>query len=140
MVTLHQRVAGRKLADRELVRQHRVLYRSEQRRDDAEQSEGDKQKRHRMQEEAERGKTGCEDFGELQPPRDHRLHIFVGEFAAEARKDEEGKDEDRQRNRHQRITMRGGRAVEQDDDERVLEYVVVECRAELGPEQRREAA
>jgi hypothetical protein len=93
-----------------------------------------------MQEEAAGGEGGCENLGELQPPCDDRFDIFVGKLAAEARQDEKRKDEDRARDRHQRIAVARDGAVEQDDDERVFENVIVECRAELGPEQRREAA
>ena len=137
---LHQRVAGGEFADRELVRQHRVFHRAEQGGDDAEQAEGYEQQRNRMQEEAAGGEGGGENLGELQPSCDDRFDVFVGKLAAEAGQDEKRKDEDGARDRHQRIAVARYGAVEQDDDERVLEDVIVECRAELGPEQRREAA
>ena len=93
-----------------------------------------------MQEE-----TGCrersrKDLHEFQPPRDNAFDKFVGEFAAEAGEDKERKDEDCTRHGHQRVGMSRDRAVEQDDDERVLEDIIVERRAELRPEQRRKAA
>ena len=79
-----------------------------------------------MQEEAAGRERGGKYLGEFQPPRDDRLDEFVGEFAAQPRKDEEGKDEDRARNRHQRIPVAFGCAVQQHDDERVLQDVIVE--------------
>ena len=93
-----------------------------------------------MQEEAAGGESGGENLGELQPPCDDRFDVFVGKLAAEARQDEKGKDKDRARDRHQCIAVACDGAIEQDDDERILEDVIVECGAELGPEQRREAA
>ena len=56
----------------ELVGQHRVFHRAEQRRDDAEQRQRHEQQRDRMQEEAGGRKAGGEDLGEFQPPRDDR--------------------------------------------------------------------
>ncbi len=123
---LHQRIAGGEFADRQLIRQHGVFDRPEQRGNDAEQPERDEQERDRMQEEAAGSERRGEDLGEFQPPRDDRLDEFVGKFAAEAREDEEGKDEDRARDRHQRIAMAFGCAVQQHDDQRILEHIVVE--------------
>ena len=68
-------------------------------------AERHEQQRDRVQEEAGGGKAGGEDLGEFQPPRDDRFDVFVGELAAERRQDEEGKDEDRARDRHQRIAL-----------------------------------
>ena len=135
-----QRIAGGELADRQLVRQHGVFHRSEQCRDDAEHAQRDKQQRDRMQEEAKRGKPGGEDLCELQPARHDSLDVSVGQLATEPGQDEEGKDEDRSSHRHQRIPMRCDRAVEQHDDQRVLQDVVVQRRGELRPEQRSKPA
>jgi hypothetical protein len=54
-------------------------------------------------------------------------------------RNEIGEDEDGAGDRHQRVAVAGCGAVEQDDDECVLEHVVIEGREELRPEQRREA-
>ena len=87
----------------ELVGQDGVFHRAEQRGDDAEQAERHEQQRDRMQEEAGGRKAGGEYLGELQPPRDGHLDVFVGQFAAEGRQNEKRKDEDRAGERHQRV-------------------------------------
>ena len=135
-----QRVAGRELAELELVRQHGVFHGAEQRGDHAEQGERCEQQRHRVQEEPGGGKASGEDLGEFEPPCDDGLDVFVGELAAEPGQDEIGEDEDGARDRHQRIAVAGHSTIKQDDDERVLEHVVIERREELRPEQRRKAA
>ena len=92
-----------------------------------------------MHVEAGGRKAGGKYLGELQAPRDGHLDVFVGQFAAERRKHEEGKDEDRTGHRHQWSAFFGGHAIEQHDDERILQHIVVQRRTELRPEQRGEA-
>ena len=80
------------------------------------------------------------DLGELEPLRHHRLVVAVGELAAERRQEEVRRDEDRGRERDQRLGP-GPADLEQDqEDQRVLEEIVAECREELAPEQGREAS
>jgi hypothetical protein len=79
-----------------------------------------------MQVEAGGRKAGGEYFGELQASRDGHLDVFVGQFAAKRRKHEKRKNEDRAGQRHQRRALFGGHAIEQHDDERILQHIVVQ--------------
>ena len=136
-----QRVAGRELADRELVRQHRVFHRAEQGGDDAEQRRA---RRTAAAPNAGRSRPAAKAAAKISANFSRLATTDLTYLSASSPprpgQDEEGKDEDRARDRHQRIAVAGRGAVEQDDDERVLEHVVVERREELRPEQRREAA
>ena len=82
---------------------------------------------------------GDADFDELEPLRHDRLVEAVGELAAERGQEEIGRDEDRGRQRDQRLRIRAADLEQDQEDERILEKVVAECRKELAPEQRREA-
>jgi hypothetical protein len=138
--TLDQRVAGRQFLTLQMVGQDAVFDRPEQGRDHAEQAERDEQHRHGMQDEAEDSDRRCANLGELQPLRHYRLVEAVGHLAADAREQEEGRNEEPARQRHQRLAMRAGELVQDDEDQRVLEEIVVEGGEELRPEQRGEAS
>src|SRR6185437_16587200 len=92
--TLHQGIAGRQLRRLELLGQHAVFHRAEQRGDDAEQGERDEQDGHRVQEEADGGEAGDRDFRELDGGGDGGLVVAVGQLPAQGRQDEERDDED----------------------------------------------
>ena len=136
---LDKGVAGCEFGNLELIGKDRVFHRAEQGCHHAEQRERREQQRDRMHVEAGGRKAGGKYFGELQASRDGHLDEFVGQFAAERRKHEKGKDKDRTGQRHQWSAFFGGHAIEQHDDERILQYIVVQGRAELRPEQRGEA-
>ena len=99
-----------------------------------------------MQEEARRGKGGDGDFAEPDALCDERLVVAVGQLAAERRQDEERGDENDAGHRDQYPAVLSRSATctpeaEQDQHgQRVLQEIVVERRAELAPEQRRELA
>jgi hypothetical protein len=122
-----------------VVGQDAVFDRTEQRRDHTEQEQRHEQHRHRVYGEAQHRDQRDADLGELEALRHHRLVVAVGELAAERREEEVGRDEDRGRERDERLGL-GAADLEQDQkDQRVLEEIVAEGRKELGPEQRREA-
>ena len=77
---------------------------------DAEEEERHEQDRNRVQREAGDGERGGADLGELQPLRDDRLVEAVGELAAEAREEEERRDEDGAGERDQRLGVRRRRS------------------------------
>ncbi len=141
----HQCVACGQFGGLELLRQDAVLHRPEQRRDHAEQRERHEQDRHRVQVEADGCKRGDGNLGKLDARGDVGLVEAVGDLPAQRRQDEERRDEDDAGQRHQHRAMSAGDPArtaepEQDQhDQRVLEEIVVEGRAELAPEQRRKA-
>ena len=80
------------------------------------------------------------DFGQFDPADDNRLVAHVGELAGERGEDEEGQDEQA---RGDRAELRFGflgiiHAVDDEQDHRVLEQVVVERIEQLSREQREE--
>src|SRR4029078_6166815 len=89
--------------------------------------------------EAEHREEGDADFGELEPPRHHRLVIAIREFAAERGQKEIRRDEKRGGESDQRFRV-GASDVEQNEkNQGVLEKIVAEGGKELGPEGGREA-
>ena len=92
-----------------------------------------------MQREAEHRDEGDADLGELEPLRDHRLVVAVGQLAAERGEKEIGRDEDRGGERDQRLRVRAADVEQDEKDQRVLEEIVAERGEELTPEQGREA-
>ena len=136
---LHQRVTGGKFGAGEMVGKNAVFDRSEQRGDHSEQKQRDEQQHHRMQAEADHCNERDPDLAKFEPPRHHGLVVAVSEFTAERGQEEVGCDEDRSRERDERLGV-GAADVEQNEkDQRVLEEIVAEGREKLGPEQRREA-
>src|SRR5580698_6679808 len=84
------------------------------------------------------GRNG--DLEQLEPPRNQRLVVAVGEFAAEPGKEKERKD---QRGARQRDQYRGiwtADLKQNEEDQRGLEKVIAERREELAPEQWRETS
>jgi hypothetical protein len=86
--------------------------------------------------EADCRDDGSSDLEELQLPGDPRLVELVGQLAAEAGKEDEGKHEDRacRRNVNRAIMMADGRQYEEDQE--VLEEVVIKSRQGLREEER----
>src|SRR5262249_22553862 len=137
---LDQRVTGRKLGAREVIGKDAVFDRAEQRGDHPEQEQGYEQDRHRAEPEASNGNERHADLAQLEVLRDHGLVVAVGELAAERRQEKVGRDEDGGGERDQRFPVRNLRTEEDQEDQRVLEEVVAECREELAQEQRQKTA
>ena len=92
-----------------------------------------------MQRVADECQAGDEHLDEFDRLRHPRLVIAVGDFAAQAGKEEIGRDENSAGERDERFGV-GAAAAEQDqEDQRGFEKIVVECREELAGEQRRKA-
>ncbi len=136
---LDERIAGRQLLRRKMIRQEAVFHRAEQGRDDAEQDEGYEQQRQRAEQEADDGEQGCRDLDELQALRHESLVVAVGPLAAEPGQEQGRGHEEGACHRDQDVA-RAAADLEQDEkDKRIFEDVVVEGREELAPEERREA-
>ncbi len=133
-----QGVAGGQFVAAQMVGQDAVFDRAEQRRNDAEQQEGGKERRHGLQPEAGDGERSGGEFRQFQPLRDARLVKPVGQLSAEAGDEEEGQDEHAAGQRHQRLRAVSGHLVHDQKNQGVLQEIVVEGREELRPEQRRE--
>src|SRR5215813_4283902 len=131
-----QRIGRWQLLASQMVRQNAVLDRSEQRRKNPECEQRNKEDWQRRSRISEHGKRGDEYLGELQPLSNLRLVITIRQLAAECGQKEERRDEDRARKRDQRFRVGPVRLEQDDEDQRGLEKIVVECREELAPEQR----
>src|SRR5471030_2974080 len=122
-----------------MIGQDAVFDRPEQRGDNAEAGQGAEQNRHRLKRETKYRQSGYKNLKEFQPLRHPRLVEAVGEFAAERRQKEIGRDENGARQRDQGFRV-GGAGAEQDQEyQRGFEKIVVECREKLAPEQWRKA-
>jgi hypothetical protein len=132
-----------------MIGQNAVFDRAEQRADHAEPEQGNEQNDQRndrwltgifagMDHKTKDRDRGDADLDEFQTPCHHRLVVAVSDLAAERRQEEVRRDEDRTRERNERLAA--GPHMEQDqEDDRVLQEVVVEGGEKLAPEQWREA-
>jgi len=139
---LDQAVAADQLGLAQGLGKDRVFHRTEQRRLHAAEKQREQQQLEAPEEEA--GRADRHD-AELDGDR-HRdeagFFVLVGELARGRRKQEERQDEERLRQVLQRVRTqrREARGLEgEQDDERLLEYVVVQRAEKLHPEERREA-
>ena len=115
-----QRVAGRQFRAGEMVGQDAVFDRAEQRGDHAEQEQRDEQHRHGMQAESEHRDERNPDFRKFQPLCHDRLVESVGKLTAQRGEKEVGRNENRGRERDQRLGV-GAADLEQDqEDQRIL--------------------
>ena len=135
-----QRISGGKLLPRQVVRENAVFDRSEQRAGHAEQGQRGQERRYILEIEARRREAGDADFRDAEPAGDDRLVEFVGHLAGDAGEQEEGRDENGARERHERGALGSADLREDQQHQRVLEEIIVEGRKELAPEQRRETA
>jgi hypothetical protein len=113
----------------------------------AEAGQRDEQDRDRVQDESDRGNACNGDLGQLEVGGDRPFVVTVGQLSTKGGQNEEGCQQHDARQRYEdRCCLRVGcgdlRAeAEQDQHTQcILEEVVVERRAELAPEQRREPA
>ena len=109
-----------------MIRQNAVFDRAEQRSDRPVGADGNEQKHNRVDGEAGYRNGGNADLGQFQTPRYQRLVVTIGEFAAEAGKQKERKDQSRAGKRNQRFRIRPADLEENKEDERGLEKVVAE--------------
>ena len=72
-------------------------------------------------------KAGGKYFGELQASRDGHLTNLSASSPPSAESTKKRKDEDRAGQRHQWSALFGGHAIEQHDDERILQHIVVQA-------------
>ena len=136
---LDQRVAADKFVLDEMLRQDRVLDRSEDRRLQAEQAQRGKQHGEAVQVETEHGDAHDHDLEDLRDPRQQRLVVLVGQLPGGRREEEERQDEDAasQVGQDFRRQRRPARRVEgEQDNECVLVEIVVEGAEELRHEER----
>jgi hypothetical protein len=77
-----------------MIRQDAVLYRTEQRRDHAEQEQRGEQDGQRVECEARARQRRNPDLGQFEAPRHPRLVETIRELAAKTREEEERRDED----------------------------------------------
>jgi len=139
---LDQRIAADQLLLLQVLRQDRVLDRSEQRRMQAEQEQCRHQHGEAVQREAGGSDNHDAHFKHLDHARQHRLVVLVRQLAGRRREEEKGQDEDAGRKVRQylRLHRRPLRRLKgEQDDQRVLEQVVVEGTEELREEEWPEA-
>ena len=136
---LNQGIPGGQFGGRQMVRQDAVFHGAEQGRNHAEQEQREQQQRNELQREPENCNEGRPDFGEFQLSRHLGLVEAVGHFAAEGRQDQEWRDENRPRRRYQCLAIRPGDLEQDQENNRILENIVAECREELRPEQGRKS-
>ncbi len=129
-----QRIAGGQLLAGQAVGQNSVFDRSEQGAERAKQKQRDKQQFERGKPEAGDRCAGSSDFDELQTSCDHRFIEFVGELAAERRKDEMGSHQRDARQRHKRSAAFAANLEQNEKHQRVLEKIIVEGGKKLAPE------
>ena len=93
-----------------------------------------------MKREAGDADNRSADLGELDALRDPGLVVTVSQFAAEPGEKKERGNQRGAGERDQDGRIGAGHLEQDDENQRRLEKIVTECRKELAPEQRREAA
>ena len=137
---LDQSVACGQFVGFQMIGQDAVFDRAEQGRDDAEAEEGGVEQGQGAEPEAGGGDHLHADFSELQPPRDHRLVMGVGDLAAQRRQEQCRRDENPDREGDERARLLLAQPEQDEHGQHLAHEIVVEGREELAPEQRRKAA
>ena len=147
---LDQPGAAEYLIGMEMLRQDRVFDRAEEGRMDAHREQGEEHQRSREridrdalpgEQEAGRADEHDHDLAEFDDPDHPRLVARIGELARQSGQEEEGQDEDRggERAEPEFRAFVAIHLVDDEQDHRVLEQIVVERAEHLGCEQRQEA-
>ena len=123
----------------QMIGQNAVFDRPEQRRDAAEAEQRAIEQVERREPEARRRDELDEDLGELQPLRDRRLVMGVGDLAADRRQRDRRQDEDRDGQRDLGAGVLRAEAEQDEHRQHLANEIVVEGGKKLAPEQRREA-
>ena len=134
---LDQSVACGQFVGFQMIGQDAVFDRAEQGRDDAEAEEGGVEQGQGAEPEARGGDHLHADFGELQPPRDHRLVMGIRDLAAQRRQEQGRGDEDPHRQSDQRTRRLLAQPEEDEHGQHLAHEIVVKGGKELAPEQGR---
>ena len=135
----HQRVGGGQLLAPQMIRKNAVFYWAKKRRENTEAEQCGEQKRERTPHIRPRRQSGHKDLHEFEPLRNPCLVVAICKFASERGQKKIGRNEHRARDRDQSLGIARTRLKQDDKDQRGLEKIIVECREELAPEQRRKS-
>src|SRR5690606_7553425 len=131
----HQRVTADQLSVVKVLRQDRVLHRTEQRRLGAQGEQGHQHERHAAQPEGQRAEQHQRQLRQLEAADQPVLGVFLAQLAAEGREQEERQDEQQGAEVDQGVGAAADGQLEEDgEDDALLEQVVIEGAQRLGQE------
>src|SRR6476661_8376730 len=138
--SFYERVGGWQLFAPQMIRKNAIFYGTKKRCENAEAEQCGEQKRKRTPHIRPHRQSGYKDLHELEPLRNPCLVVAICQFASERGQKKIGRNEDRARDRDQSLGIVRTRLKQDDKDQRGLEKIIVECREELAPEQRRKSS